>query len=99
MIQRAVTAIIGVVIGLLATFSVFESILVGLDDMYLQTRGACNVGIDSRPVRALRLGMVEPETTVDFPSSFDDIDWSDNSAHPSSSGTIHRVWILLYGSR
>ena len=38
MIQRAITAIIGVVIGLFATFAVFSAILGGLDSFYLLTQ-------------------------------------------------------------
>ena len=44
MIQRAITAIIGVVIGLFATFAVFSAILGGLDSFYLLTQDACNYG-------------------------------------------------------
>ena len=55
MIQRAVTAIIGVVIGLFATFAVFGSILGGLDNFYLLTQNACNYGTDTAPKRVLRL--------------------------------------------
>ena len=49
MIQRAVTAIIGVVIGLFATFAVFSAILAGLDSFYLLTQDACNYGSDNSP--------------------------------------------------
>ena len=55
MIQRAVTAIIGVVIGLFATFAVFGAILGGLDNFYLLTRHACNFGTESAPDRLLRV--------------------------------------------
>ena len=49
MIQRAVTAIIGVVIGLFATFAVFSAILAGLDSFYLLTQDACNYGSENSP--------------------------------------------------
>ena len=58
MIQRAVTAIIGVVIGLFATFAVFGAILGGLDNFYLLTRHACNYGTESAPDRLLRVAVV-----------------------------------------
>ena len=54
MIQRAVTAIIGVVIGLFATFAVFGAILGGLDNFYLLTQSACNYGTESAPERFTR---------------------------------------------
>ena len=54
MIQRAVTAIIGVVIGLFATFAVFGTILGGLDNFFLLTQDACNFGDENSPERILR---------------------------------------------
>ena len=71
MIQRAVTAIIGVVIGLFATFAVFSAILGGLDSFYLLTQGACNYGSDNSPKRVLRIA---PEN-MDHPGDADEIDW------------------------
>ena len=56
MIQRAVTAIIGVVIGLFATFAVFGAILGGLDNFYLLTQDAC-MGEDEDPQRFLRVAI------------------------------------------
>ena len=54
MIQRAVTAIIGVVIGLFATFAVFGTVLGGLDDFYLLTQGTCAHGDENNPTRFVR---------------------------------------------
>ena len=71
MIQRAVTAIIGVVIGLFATFAVFSAILGGLDSLYLTTRDSCNYGTANAPKRALHV--VEVAGPGLDP---DDVDWS-----------------------
>ena len=72
MIQRAVTAIIGVVIGLFATFAVFSAILGGLDSFYLLTQDACNYGSANSPKRVLRIA---PENT-DHPGDADEVDWN-----------------------
>ena len=87
MIQRAVTAIIGVVIGLFATFAVFGAILGGLDNFYLLTRHACNYGTESAPDRLLRVAVVTTWTGNTAPCSAggssitantepDDMDWA-----------------------
>ena len=77
MIQRAVTAIIGVVIGLFATFAVFGTILGGLDNFYLLTQDACNYGTEASPERFLRVyvGSIRNglEVTRDMDPS--DVDW------------------------
>ena len=72
MIQRAITAIIGIVIGLFATFAVFSAILGGLDSFYLLTQDACNYGSDNSPKRILRVAPENPE----HPRDADEIDWS-----------------------
>ena len=72
MIQRAITAIIGVVIGLFATFAVFSAILGGLDSFYLLTQDACNYGSINSPKRVLRVAPENPE----HPGDADEIDWS-----------------------
>ena len=72
MIQRAITAIIGIVIGLFATFAVFSAILGGLDSFYLLTQDACNYGSDNSPKRVLRVAPENPE----HPGDADEIDWS-----------------------
>ena len=72
MIQRAVTAIIGVVIGLFATFAVFSAILAGLDSFYLLTQDACNYGSDNSPKRVLRIIAENPERRGEV----DDLDWT-----------------------
>ena len=72
MIQRAVTAIIGVVLGLFATFAVFSAILAGLDSFYLLTQDACNYGSDNSPKRILRFA---PQNEA-RPGEADDIDWT-----------------------
>ena len=74
MIQRAVTAIIGVVIGLFATFAVFSAILGGLDSFYLLTQDACNYGSTNSPKRVLRIAPENPDHAGDA----DEIDWNDN---------------------
>ena len=93
MIQRAVTAIIGVVIGLFATFSVFESILIGLDDLYLMTQDTCNVGTESKPVRTLKLAHVDP-TVVDGSAyaTFEEVDVGRNQRVHGSEGFEHRAY-------
>ena len=79
MIQRAVTAIIGVVIGLFATFAVFGAILGGLDNFYLLTRHACNFGTEASPDRFLRVYVdtsragTEDVTRTTEPN---DVDWA-----------------------
>ena len=86
MIQRAVTAIIGVVIGLFATFAVFGAVMGGLDNFYLLTRHTCNYGTESAPDRFLRVAI---ETTGNSTSLYrtsatsitantepEDIDWA-----------------------
>ena len=72
MIQRAVTAIIGVVIGLFATFAVFGSILGGLDNFYLLTQDSCNYGTANAPKRVLRLAKAPASPNADSP---DHADW------------------------
>ena len=72
MIQRAVTAIIGVVLGLFATFAVFSAILAGLDSFYLLTQDACNYGSDNSPKRVLRIIAENPERRGEV----DDLDWT-----------------------
>ena len=72
MIQRAVTAIIGVVLGLFATFAVFSAILAGLDSFYLLTQDACNYGSENSPKRILRFA---PQNE-DRPGEADEIDWT-----------------------
>ena len=72
MIARAITAIIGVVIGLFATFAVFSAILGGLDSFYLLTQDACNYGSLNSPKRVLRVAPENPE----HPGDADEIDWS-----------------------
>ena len=72
MIQRAITAIIGVVVGLFATFAVFSAILGGLDSFYLLTQDACNYGSLNSPKRVLRVAPENPE----HPGDADEIDWS-----------------------
>ena len=72
MIQRAITAIIGVVIGLFATFAVFSAILGGLDSFYLLTQDACNYGSLNSPKRVLRVAPENP----DHPGDADEIDWT-----------------------
>ena len=71
MIQRAVTAIIGVVIGLFATFAVFGSVLGGLDNFYLLTQDTCNFGTANAPKRLLRIAHV-----ADGNMTPEDVDWS-----------------------
>ena len=72
MIARAITSIIGVVIGLFATFAVFSAILGGLDSFYLLTQDACNYGSLNSPKRVLRVAPENP----DHPGDADEIDWS-----------------------
>ena len=79
MIQRAVTAIIGVVIGLFATFAVFGAILGGLDNFYLLTRHACNFGTEASPDRFLRVYVETNRAgTEDVTRATDpnDVDWA-----------------------
>ena len=75
MIQRAVTAIIGVVIGLFATFAVFGTILGGLDNFFLLTQNTCNYGDSNSPDRILRGALVTDRT--DTPN---DVDWGSSIA-------------------
>ena len=72
MIQRAITTLIGVIIGLLATFAVFSAILGGLDGFYLLTQGSCNYGTASSPNRTVRIA---PEVDGK-PGDADAIDWT-----------------------
>ena len=72
MIQRAVLAMIGVVIGLLVTFAVFSAILGGLDGFYLLTQDACNYGTENRAKRTVRIA---PEVFGN-PGDSDAIDWT-----------------------
>ena len=82
MIARAITSIIGVVIGLFATFAVFSAILGGLDSFYLLTQDACNYGSDNSPKRALRVAPENP----DHPGDADEIDWSRDGLDVVQSG-------------
>ena len=85
MIQRAITAIIGVVIGLFATFAVFSAILGGLDSFYLLTQDACNYGSLNSPKRVLRIAPENPE----HPGDADEIDWTSDGldlVHDGSGG-------------
>ena len=90
MIQRAVTAIIGVVIGLFATFAVFGAILGGLDNFYLLTQHTCIGPEDNEdPQRFLRVAIVTSgntsapnrllldsmQSTITDRTSPEDIDW------------------------
>ena len=87
MIQRAITAIIGVVIGLFATFAVFSAILGGLDSFYLLTQDACNYGSLNSPKRILRIAPENPE----HPRDADEIDWSRDGldlTHDGSGGCV-----------
>ena len=87
MIARAVTAIIGVVIGLFATFAVFSAILGGLDSFYLLTQDACNYGSLNSPKRVLRIAPENPE----HPRDADEIDWSRDGldlTHDGSGGCV-----------
>ena len=72
MIQRAVTSIIGVVLGLFATFAVFGAILAGLDSFYLLTQDACNYGSENAPRRVLRVAPEVEGRRLDA----DAIDWT-----------------------
>ena len=87
MIARAITAIIGVVIGLFATFAVFSAILGGLDSFYLLTQDACNYGSINSPKRVLRVAPENPE----HPRDADEIDWSRDGldlTHDGSGGCV-----------
>ena len=87
MIARAITAIIGVVIGLFATFAVFSAILGGLDSFYLLTQDACNYGSLNSPKRLLRVAPENPE----HPRDADEIDWSRHGldlTHDGSGGCV-----------
>ena len=87
MIARAITAIIGVVIGLFATFAVFSAILGGLDSFYLLTQDACNYGSINSPKRILRIAPENPE----HPRDADEIDWSRDGldlTHDGSGGCV-----------
>ena len=100
MIQRAVTAIIGVVIGLFATFSVFEAILAGLDNFYLLTQDACNIGTESRPIRTLRMAHVDTGgNSFGVPTSFEDVDWGDLTPTDTNANPLIVIFTcLLYTS-
>ena len=82
MIQRAVTAIIGVVIGLFATFAVFSAILGGLDSFYLLTQDACNYGSTNSPQRVLRIAPENPDHAGDA----DEIDWGQDGISLTNDG-------------
>ena len=83
MIARAITAIIGVVIGLFATFAVFSAILGGLDSFYLLTQDACNYGSLNSPKRLLRVAPENPE----HPGDADEIDWSRDGLDVTHDGS------------
>ena len=87
MIQRAVTSIIGVVIGLFATFAVFSAILGGLDGFYLLTQDACNYGSENSPKRTLRIA---PEVQGN-PRDADAIDWTASGLDVYDNGGICAV--------
>ena len=90
MIQRAVTAIIGVVIGLFATFAVFGTVLAGLDDFYLLTQGTCAHGDENNPTRFVRAVGVNAEgnyLTTDLEPTDNLVDWSDQFATTLIQGT------------
>lgn len=82
MIQRVVVAILGVVIGLFVTFSVFSTILGGLDALFLVSQDVCNYGKEYSPKRVLRIA---PEN-AEHPGDADEIDWPADSVLLESDG-------------
>ena len=98
MIQRAVTAIIGVVIGLFATFAVFGAILGGLDNFYLLTRHACNFGTEASPDRLLRVYLnTSNANTEAITRTMDpnDVDWDYGYDIVQGSGTGNTGYCTL----
>ena len=72
MVGRVLTSVIGVVLGILAAFAAFTTVLGGLDSFYLLAQDACNYGTENTPQRTVRIA---PEVESK-PGDADAIDWT-----------------------
>ena len=77
MAQRIVTSMLGVVIGMFATFAVFGSIVGVMDRLFLVTQGACSFGHAGSPERFTRVAIYTDDgvTPVNRRTRPEDVDW------------------------